>query len=107
MDQETRDAVEALWIQLYFNSNKALRFRPRYNAREEKLLKQISLVREWLDRTQTLVESQREAETSLGDGACGELRSWLEDRLNDAVFERKGWRDELPPQALPSLGGAS
>jgi hypothetical protein len=104
MDQETRDAVEALWMQLYFNDNKALRFRPRYKAREEKLLKQISLVREWLDRTQTLVESQREAETSLGSG---ELRSWLEDRLNDAVFERKGWQDELPPQALPSLGGAS
>ena len=80
MNQETRDAIEALYLHVYFRGGKALRGR-KLNRRDEEVFKATSIVHRYLDQTKTLVEHQREyVDSAEGWGVRMELWSWLQDR---------------------------
>ena len=90
MNQETRDAVEALFFHVYFWGGKALRGR-KLNEREEELFKATSIVSNYLAKTKTLVEHQREfVESVEGQGVRVELwsgyRTVQVGRRHDAAY---------------------
>jgi hypothetical protein len=80
MNQETRDAIEALYLHVYFRGGKALRGR-KLNQREEELFKATSIVAHYLAKTKTLVEISRSYDEFIeGQGVAVELWGWLQDR---------------------------
>jgi hypothetical protein len=78
MDQQTRDAIELLWYNIYFRDNRALRGRT-LNRREEELFQAITTLRSYLDKTKTLVERRRDFEAGdvEGPGVARELAERL------------------------------
>jgi hypothetical protein len=85
MDQETRDAIQALYLHVYFRGGKALRGR-KLNKYDEELFKATSIVSDYLDRTRTLVEIHRDYDSKIGAGVRSEWYRWSEERKGNVVL---------------------